>query len=100
MAIQARHILSAMVFWGQIQNYMMRVNLSILIVAMVKDVKKSQNVTSNVEFSCETSGNWTLNSEQMGPAVVKLQNDEGFGPWSAARMDHKVFYNINSIKIV
>jgi hypothetical protein len=26
-----------MVFWGQIQNYMMRVNLSILIVAMVKD---------------------------------------------------------------
>ena len=29
-------VLAAMVFWGQIQNYMMRVNLSILIVAMVK----------------------------------------------------------------
>jgi hypothetical protein len=26
-----------MVFWGQIQNYMMRANLSILIVAMVRD---------------------------------------------------------------
>ena len=32
----ARIILCLMVFWGQIQNYMMRVNLSILIVAMVK----------------------------------------------------------------
>jgi hypothetical protein len=33
----ARQVLAMMVFWGQIQNYMMRVNLSILIVAMVKD---------------------------------------------------------------
>ena len=33
----ARRVLALMVFGGQIQNYMMRVNLSILIVAMVKD---------------------------------------------------------------
>ena len=33
----ARRVLALMVFWGQIQNYMMRVNISILIVAMVKD---------------------------------------------------------------
>ena len=33
----ARRVLAVMVFWGQIQNYMMRVNLSILIVAMIKD---------------------------------------------------------------
>ena len=29
-------VLSLMVLWGQIQNYMMRSNLSIIIVAMVK----------------------------------------------------------------
>lgn len=33
----ARQILAIMVFWGQIQNYMMRSNLSLLIVAMTKD---------------------------------------------------------------
>ncbi len=33
----ALHVLSAMVFWGQMQNYMMRQNLGILIVAMVKE---------------------------------------------------------------
>jgi len=33
----ARRVLAVMVFWGQIQNYMMRANLSILIVAMVRD---------------------------------------------------------------
>jgi hypothetical protein len=36
-----RRILALMVFWGQIQNYMMRVNLSILIVAMVRDSSKN-----------------------------------------------------------
>ena len=35
--IKVQHVLCAMVFWGQIQNYMLRVNLSILIVAMVKE---------------------------------------------------------------
>ena len=30
-------VLTVMVFWGQIQNYMMRVNISILIVAMVRN---------------------------------------------------------------
>ena len=34
--LSAIHVLTLMVFWGQIQNYMMRVNLSILIVAMIK----------------------------------------------------------------
>jgi hypothetical protein len=30
-------VLSIMVFWGQMQNYMMRLNLSILIVDMLKE---------------------------------------------------------------
>ena len=41
--LSAVQILTLMVFWGQIQNYMMRTNLSILIVEMV-----SNNVTSNI----------------------------------------------------
>ena len=38
-----RQILALMVFWGQIQNYMMRINLSILIVAMVRDPQPAGN---------------------------------------------------------
>ena len=34
--ISATKVLSLMVFWGQIQNYMMRISISILIVAMIK----------------------------------------------------------------
>ena len=45
-------ILSAMVFWGQIQNYMMRINLSILIVAMV-----DKNATQASNFSNQCSAN-------------------------------------------
>ena len=55
VTIQARHILCAMVFWGQIQNYMMRKNLSLLIVAMVKD--PGPKITNSTE---EASLNETL----------------------------------------
>ena len=49
----ARLVLCLMVFWGQIQNYMMRVNLSILIVAMIKDSSNSiQNSTSSDIMTC------------------------------------------------
>ena len=49
----ARLILCLMVFWGQIQNYMMRVNLSILIVAMIKDPSNNiQNSTSSDNMTC------------------------------------------------
>ena len=48
-------ILSVMIFWGQIQNYMMRVNLTILIVAMVD--QKSARAASNITTPCgETKG--------------------------------------------
>ena len=45
---RAVNVLSLMVFWGQMQNYMMRLNLGILIVAMVDDdalAKGGKNVT-------------------------------------------------------
>ena len=40
-----------MVFWGQIQNYMMRSTLSLLIVAMVRD-NTSQVVDNSTELTC------------------------------------------------
>ena len=44
---RAVNVLSLMVFWGQMQNYMMRLNLGILIVAMVDDdaLAEGKNVT-------------------------------------------------------
>lgn len=52
--LSARAILALMVFWGQIQNYMMRVNLSILIVEMVKDPGAKQNSTNVTDSSPQT----------------------------------------------
>ena len=49
----ARLILCLMVFWGQIQNYMMRANLSILIVAMIKDSPKKITLNSTNTFDLE-----------------------------------------------
>ena len=48
----ARLVLCFMVFWGQIQNYMMRSTLSLMIVAMVKDSSK-RNVTNSIETCLE-----------------------------------------------
>ena len=50
--IKVQHVLCAMVFWGQIQNYMLRVNLSILIVAMVKE--PLENLDQNEQMDQET----------------------------------------------
>ena len=40
-------VLSLMVLWGQIQNYMMRSNLSIIIVAMVKTTASNSSSSSD-----------------------------------------------------
>ena len=48
-------VLTAMLFWGQVQNYMMRINLSILIVAMVKPIEGGgAGVEQVAEESCVT----------------------------------------------
>ena len=59
----ARQTLCLMVFWGQIQNYMMRSTLSLLIVAMVQDNSRVTEDNST-ERTCltETGGNITTNS--------------------------------------
>ena len=44
----------------QIQNYMMRVNMSILVVAMAKDESNSKNSTANsTAQTCMENRNWT-----------------------------------------
>ena len=48
-------VLTAMVFWGQIQNYMMRVNISILIVAMVKSPGSGSSSANNSTILQEDS---------------------------------------------
>ncbi len=61
----ALYVLSLMVFWGQIQNYMMRQDVAILIVAMVKDGgdghagnttnSSSSSNTSNIDLAVKES---------------------------------------------
>ena len=61
-----------MVFWGQIQNYMMRINLSILIVAMVKETTPdNQTESQNVSITCLENRNWTLGADN---DVTKMSN--------------------------
>ena len=54
-------VLSLMVLWGQIQNYMMRSNLSIIIVAMVKTTSSdnSSSVTDGESYAMAGLGNET-----------------------------------------
>ncbi len=56
-SLSALQVLSLMVFWGQIQNYMMRQNVAIVIVAMVKDDDDGGNSTEmTVKESCGDVG--------------------------------------------
>ena len=73
----ARLSLCLMVFWGQIQNYMMRSTLSLLIVAMVQDNSRV-TVDNSIEKTCleETGGNITSNS---------TASDGGL-PWDGAQI--------------
>ena len=42
-----------MVFWGQIQNYMMRMNLTLLIVAMIKKTPNLVEQSDNATVACD-----------------------------------------------
>ena len=53
----ATQVLSIMVFWGQIQNYMMRANVSILIVAMVKDRDSGSSLNTTLPLTCVQNTN-------------------------------------------
>ena len=58
----AIQVLTLMVFWGQIQNYMMRTNLNILIVEMVKNNvsdTSANNSQTEVPQTCPTKFQWS-----------------------------------------
>ena len=48
----ARLSLCLMVFWGQIQNYMMRSTLSLLIVVMVNQQTGNSSADNSTEMTC------------------------------------------------
>ena len=50
----AIQVLTLMVFWGQIQNYMMRTNLSILIVDMVTNDETEKVTNGNQSITSQT----------------------------------------------
>ena len=51
-----------MVFWGQIQNYMMRVNMSILVVAMAKNEPSGSKNSTDVQTCMENRNITTIES--------------------------------------
>ena len=59
----ARGVLSLIVFWGQMQNYMMRSSLSLIIVAMVRDTSTNSTVTNITETCLENREDATGESE-------------------------------------
>ena len=63
-----------MVFWGQIQNYMMRSTLSLLIVAMVKDNSK-RNGSNSIETCLE-------NKVYTNTTVVRDYDDDDSLEWN------------------
>ena len=71
--LSATQILTFFVFWGQIQNYMMRANVSILIVAMVKEraSKSGSNHTTCHENRLEA------NEKYSSLAIVDESQDSG-----------------------
>ena len=69
----AVQILTLMVFWGQIQNYMMRTNLSILIVEMVGSNASSDSIRAKANESIEFQ---TCNVEQIDPSDTSIPRNE------------------------
>ena len=83
-----------MVFWGQIQNYMMRVNLSILIVAMVKDqpvVKSNTTSDSNLvvaNLTCMANRNLNDGGKTWKELMNEKSDEENKFDWDAITRGH------------
>ena len=68
----ARQILCFLVFWGQIQNYMMRTNLSIVIVAMVEENNQINATNLNCSLNCSQNGS---NMVSLNTSIDKKKGD-------------------------
>ncbi|XP_023342327.1 sialin isoform X2 [Eurytemora carolleeae] len=78
--IKCRTVLSILLFWGQIQNYMMRISLSLIIVEMVKDYSKSGTSTDIIVESCiiehNSSSIGVPTREDHVPDLVEEEDDK------------------------
>ena len=72
--VTATRVLSLMVFWGQIQNYMMRVSISILIVAMIKPQQQ------DLKTSASNSTSSALNSTSIDDHAYCQVPESALGP--------------------
>ena len=62
-------VLTVMIFWGQVQNYMMRLNLSILIVAMVKPTEADARAAASNESCVAAEGAGNADAASVGGTI-------------------------------
>lgn len=74
----AIQVLTVMVFWGQIQNYMMRTNLSILIVEMVKSPISESSTNNNQTSNLQTCPSHDSNSDLSDATNEGIKEDNKF----------------------
>ena len=82
--IKCRNVLSLLVFWGQIQNYMMRTSMSLIVLAMVKTETKADKGDAQVftETCVQERMNDTkeITTKDDEPVEGKLEWDESMIP--------------------
>ena len=82
--VKCRTVLSMLVFWGQIQNYMMRSSMSLIVLAMVKtEDKVATGNTAVYEEACVRENIIGANTTSIGnaePVEGKVEWDETMIP--------------------
>jgi MFS family permease len=82
--VKCRTVLSMLVFWGQIQNYMMRSSMSLIVLAMVKtEDKVAKGNTAVYEEACVRESIIGVNRTSIGnaePVEGKVEWDESMIP--------------------
>ena len=98
-SLSAIQVLTLFVFWGQIQNYMMRTNLSILIVAMVKEPR---NKSSN--FNNLTCSDNLISTDTTSSNVTEEQSNESikfdWGPFEQGQILAAFSYGYIATQII
>lgn len=82
----AIHVLGALIFWGQIQNYMMRVSIKLIIVAMAKDTitRKDDDASDAPEkIPSQCLANATSEAGSAGASSSSSRLTEGEFEWDA-----------------
>ena len=69
------YVLSAMVFWGQMQNYIMRGTFKLTITAMSKDPVKNGSATANFDNPCLANKSLEVSEENAPSAQQEFEWD-------------------------